>query len=443
MLNGNGGTVLIGVKDDGRFADFTMGSRTDETIAQHIRDLSPVATVHVSTFDRSDGRHLVELRVESGLDKPYSYKNIPYKRILNSTSPMSRTESEQWILVRHHATNRWETLPAPGMTVQDLNVVELREFITESIARSRLSDPQTSDPLKLMESLELAQDGVILRAGAASFGNETYLAKAFPQCRLSFAKFRSRDTVDPEQLYHIEGNIFHLLRKAETLIRDNMAIFSRIRADRMQRDDLPEYPSIAVREALANAFIHRDYAITGASVQISMFPDRLEILSPGPLHFGLTVDRLMQAHPSRKWNPNLARILYRRGLIDEFGTGINRMFNALKENGNPEPELSATQDSVTVIMFSNNRTPLMPPEPKREPPQYADWRYNVYVLLAGADYGVSRSDVFEMLGRGYSANQVYELFRLWREHDVVRSIGRGPGAKWFKGPNFDRGLEYL
>jgi len=87
------------------------------------------------------------------------------------------------------------------------------------------------------------------------------------------------------------------------------------------RQDIPTYPLEAVREALVNALCHRDYANFGGAIDLAMYDDRMEITSPGGLHFGLTVEDLRQGHTSRLWNPTIAEVVYKRGIIDRWGAG--------------------------------------------------------------------------------------------------------------------------
>jgi ATP-dependent DNA helicase RecG len=87
-----------------------------------------------------------------------------------------------------------------------------------------------------------------------------------------------------------------------------------VRADRRSA-----YPSVALREALANAFCHRDYSIGGGSVGVAIHQDRLEITSSGTLHFGLTAEKLFEPHESLPWNPLIAHVFYRRGIIETWG----------------------------------------------------------------------------------------------------------------------------
>ena len=86
-----------------------------------------------------------------------------------------------------------------------------------------------------------------------------------------------------------------------------------------------EYPQCRLRVALANALCHRDYTIGGGSVAVGIYDDRLEVTSSGPLHFGLTAEALFAPHESLPWNPLIARVFFRRGVIEAWGRGTLKM----------------------------------------------------------------------------------------------------------------------
>ena len=106
----------------------------------------------------------------------------------------------------------------------------------------------------------------------------------------------------------------------------------------MARIYTPALPTDAVREALANAFMHRDYTTAAGSVAVALYDDRLEIISPGELHFGLTPEMLYQPHESKPWNPWIAKVFYRSGLIETWGRGTLKIASLMQEAGLPVPE---------------------------------------------------------------------------------------------------------
>ena len=118
----------------------------------------------------------------------------------------------------------------------------------------------------------------------------------------------------------------------------------------LKREEQPEYPSFAVREALVNAVSHRDYRLTGRRVEIRMFEDRLEVISPGGLPGYITVDNIVEEHFSR--NPRLVAGLFQWGYIEELGLGIDRMIEEMLQFGHPSPEFNATPYSFGVVLHN-------------------------------------------------------------------------------------------
>jgi ATP-dependent DNA helicase RecG len=116
----------------------------------------------------------------------------------------------------------------------------------------------------------------------------------------------------------------------------------------MERIDEPAYSPLAFREAIANAICHRDYATGGSSIGVAMYDDRLEVSSSGTLHFGFTPQSLFQPHESRPWNPLIASVFYRRGIIESWGQGTIRMAAWTKEAGLPAPEILEIPCAVVI-----------------------------------------------------------------------------------------------
>ncbi len=112
-----------------------------------------------------------------------------------------------------------------------------------------------------------------------------------------------------------------------------MPVAGRVAPGLFERIDDPLYPPVALREALANAFCHRDYSIGGGSVGVAIYDDRLEISSAGSLHFGLTPELLFSDHESLPWNPLIARVMYLRGLIEQWGRGTLKMAELTEQAG--------------------------------------------------------------------------------------------------------------
>ena len=115
-----------------------------------------------------------------------------------------------------------------------------------------------------------------------------------------------------------------------------------------RRDALPEYPEPVLREAIVNALAHRDYGLTGATVDITVWDDRIEVRSPGPLPGHITLDSMRAEHYSR--NPRIMRVLKILRLVEEYGDGIDRMYREMEARLLEPPVFEATASSVTVTL---------------------------------------------------------------------------------------------
>ena len=176
-----------------------------------------------------------------------------------------------------------------------------------------------------------------------------------------------------------------------------------------------------MREALANAFGHRDYAISGL-VQVRVFVDRLEVVSPGQLHFGLTPADLYMPHSSHPWNPNMLACLYRRGIVEQLGSGTLRMARLCAAAGLGRPVFTATSASVTCSV--PRRGHWLAPDGT----SFSVSRREAAVLTALAEEPAARGKLAESLG--ISVTDVREVLVQLRDLGLVRVLGHGRGAYW-------------
>ena len=119
-----------------------------------------------------------------------------------------------------------------------------------------------------------------------------------------------------------------------------------------RREVLPAYPQAVLREAIVNALAHRDYGLHGSTVDITVWDDRVEVHSPGPLPGHITLDNMRAEHYSR--NPRIMRVLKTLGLVEEYGEGIERMYREMESRLLEPPVFTATDSSVTVTLYSRS-----------------------------------------------------------------------------------------
>ena len=152
----------------------------------------------------------------------------------------------------------------------------------------------------------------------------------------------------------IRGPLPRLLEQTLTLIAENTRRFEAVTD--MRRETIPEYPTEVLREAVANALAHRDYGLVGATVDVTVWDDRVEVTSPGPLPGHITSQNMRAEHYSR--NRRIMGVLKTIGLVEEYGEGVDLMFRGMESRLMESPMFAATPDSVTVTLRSRARVDI-------------------------------------------------------------------------------------
>ncbi len=429
MLNQRGGCVLFGVTPEGVVVGQNVSERTIEELSDEVHRIDPPAFPEVERVQISQEREVIAVHVRSGSSPPYQYRGVSYRRVGNATRAMSAEEYNRMLFERMHSEQRWENQPAYGWTVDDLDVAEIRNTVAEAVRVGRLNEPGSRDPEELLRGLGLLRDDVLFRAAAVLFGSTERLECDMPQCLLRVARFRGRDRSEFLDNRQFTGSAFTLLANAERFLRDTLPIASGFESGRITRIDEPLYPPLATREALANAFCHRDYAMGGGSIGLAVYDDRLEVISTGPLHFGLTPDDLFSRHESRPWNPLIARTFYRRGIIEEWGRGTIKMADLAIHAGLPRPEIEERGDCVTV-RFRRAEHSL----PERSGNSATERQKAILALLGRSEEGFPLREIVARLPPSTSERQVRRALDALRRRKLAQSSGRGLASRWKRTP---------
>ena len=426
FLNQGGGQVLFGVTPDGAVVGQQVSERSTEELSAELRQIDPPAFPTVERVPVGGGRHVIVVSTGQGASRPYTYRSSAYRRVGNTTVAMSAEEYNRMLFERMHSDQRWENQPADGWSIDDLDVAEIRRTVSEAVRRGRLEEPVSGETSDMLRGLGLLRDYVLLRAAAVLFGSTERLEFEMPQCLLRVARFRGTDRMEFLDNRQFSGNAFELLTNAERFLRDTLPIAGRFEQARFERIDEPLYPPLATREALANALCHRDYSIGGGSVGIAVYDDRLEVTSSGSLHFGLTPEKLFAPHESRPWNPLIARTFYRRGIIEEWGSGTLKMADLASSAGLPIPEIEDDGGAVTV-RFRHGQFVLRPKDSEASPAQRCE---EVLALLDSAEDGLTRGEIRTRLGLGVSERQVRRALEELKAKGLAVSPGRGRSGRW-------------
>lgn len=425
FLNVHGGTVLFGVTPAGKIQGQDVSDPTLREIAEEIKRIDPPITGDLERVELENGRTVLALSVDAGPMAPYIYSGRPFRRVASTTSLMPQAEYRRRLLQRDHARDRWENQPAIGYRVEDLDPKEIQQTVTESIAVGRLLGPWT-DVADTLSKFHLLVEDVPTQAAVIAFAREPL--PDYPQCALRLARFRGVTKDEFLDQNQMTGHAFLLLREAMLFLRRHLPVAGRFEEGVLERIDEPLFPVLALREAVVNALIHRDYAIYGGAVHVAIYDDRVEVISAGTLPFDQTPADLTRDHESRPRNPHLADVFYRRGLIERWGRGTQKIVALCVDVGHPAPQFEERAGSVVVRFLVKGYVP-----PHRVGHDLTERQRRILFLLS--DGLPKRSgEIRIQFAPPLAKTTLGEELDLLRTLGLVLRTGHGAGARWMLKP---------
>ncbi|MDL2123641.1 MAG: helix-turn-helix domain-containing protein [Deltaproteobacteria bacterium] len=330
FANSSGGKILLGIADDGK----SSGIKTDNVllsrIQDHIKQIEPHLEIQISVLD-----NIVVVDIPEGKDKPYGCSKGFFLRIGPNSQKLTRNEIVSFF--QKEGRIRFDELEnGKAVFSRDFDVSAFNNFLQLA------SITPSIDKDFLLANLDcLSENGQMTNAGVLFFSKSTefLLLQVTVTCVL-YKGIERIYVLDRKDFSgnNIENAVMFVLRHTNL----------EYKIEKLRREEIPEIPEVALREAVVNAVCHRDYFEKGANVMIEIFDDRLEISSPGGLPSGLT--RKSFGTKSVVRNPVIASLLHRAGYIEKIGTGIKRIENTVKEHGRGSVIFSF--DSFFTVSFS-------------------------------------------------------------------------------------------
>ena len=364
-----------------------------------------------------DDRRIVLLEIPAATAAPVEFDRTAYIRIGSATPPLSDYPDRQRALWANLRPYTWEsTVARPFVAAQD--VVELLDAASYY---ERIDHPAPTSRDLLLE--DLAKERLIARDAGGRWNILNLGAILFASDLRAFESRLNRKSV---RFVAYEGDdrastVIHRweFRKGYAVCLDavndyvNALVPSPEDNGAVVRRAKPLFPTIAVRELIANALIHQDMTITGAGPIIELFRTRLEITNPGaPL---VETDRFIDASP-RSRNEAIAALMRRMGFCEEVGTGIDKVVDAVESEHLPPPEFRAEDDATRVVLFG----------PRRFAELTSQERIRACYLHAGLTYlrrgRMQNSTLRERFGvEKRNAAQVSKVIRQTLDQGLIRS----------------------
>lgn len=355
MANAQGGFIIIGVEDASLKIVGVPDNRialTVDVILRASRQIQPILLLNPPEPETYilDGKRLVVACIPPNNGPLYQVSGVCWIRKGTYTLPL--TVPEMLEIANDRGLTRWELQPARKASMKDIDLKRVRDYLNHRSSRSeqsgRFESPE--DVLLGMDCAVVTNQGEMAptNAGVLFFGYEPQLH--IPQseivCVLYGDDLGVGGYIDRKIL---TGTLQDLIDETEVFLKKHIVVGAKIEG--WKRIDFPEYPIEALREAVVNAVVHRDYTRIGESIRVFYYSDRIEVHNPGLLLPGITVEQLENGEaPSRLRNQVLANLLRDvPGYMERIGSGIKLMIRETRRLGLPRPQFREMSEVVVTF----------------------------------------------------------------------------------------------
>ena len=403
LANTDGGFLYVGIDDDGTVVGLKHPEKDLETISNGIRDaIRPDATFITSArIIIIDGKSVIEVEVLKGVKRPYHLRSKGmrpsgvFTRHGTTSNPASEDAIRQMI-IESDGTN-FENARSIN---QDLTFA----YTTRSFSDKGLGfSPSNQRTLKVT-----TDDGYYTNLGLLLSDQCTHSIKC--------AVYRGRTKLDFLDRKEFTGSLLKQLDEAFAYLQLlNKSESQFVGLNRIDQDDYPYY---ALREALVNSVVHRDYHFRGSTL-IHIFNDRIEFVSLGGLVSGITIEDIMYG-VSECRNQNLANCFYRLKLIESYGTGIQRIFESYSSYP-AKPELKVSENAFVVTLPNTNASDAKPDlnHPSKE---------ESILAMLKAQKTMSRQEIETALGISKSATT--SILNELLDKNRIKKIGQAKNTRY-------------
>ena len=345
FANTAGGRLIIGIEDSGTLCGVSDPLTQEERLTSLIADsIAPrlVPNIELVTIE---GKTLLCVEVFLSSARPHYLKALgPEQGVLVRIGSSNRLADTQLIAELRRQTDgtSFDAMPMPDLAAADLDM----EIMQQQFGTQVTLDEEQLRTLKLLvphQGRLVPSKGAVLLFGKQ---RRFYFEDAWVQC----GRFRGTDKVDIFDQTEFHESLPLAVDSIELFLKKHA--FKTAEFSGMRRVDHWSIPLTILREAIINALVHSDYSQHGSPIRIAFFDDRIEIESPGLLMPGMTIED-MKRGVSMIRNPVIARVFKELKLIEQWGSGIKRIFAEAQTQGLPEPQIEEIANRLRLTIYLN------------------------------------------------------------------------------------------
>ena len=342
--NTKGGTIIVGFDEEkNKIVGVEIGKNTLEGLANYIKQHTDSPVFPHIRVEIADNKEIIAIEVNEADEKPVLFKGRAYKRVGRSRHRISAGEIRKIALESKKVY--WDEQVCEDALLKDIDEEKFRWFLREARVQRGMDIPENTPVNEAFIKLKLLKNGKLTNASALLFSKEL----KFLQSEVKCIRFSGNEPVKPYiDFQTLMGNVFDLIDWAQDFVLRNIRMAIWLVPGQVQREEKYEYPPDAIREAIANAVVHRDYE-SPSKVQVRVFDNRVEVWSPGVLPEEITIEDLKREHRSLPRNPLLFKQLFWVKYVEDVGGGTLDMINWCREWGLPEPEFKFITGAFVVV----------------------------------------------------------------------------------------------
>ena len=303
MLNGSGGTILVGVNKEKSVVGLSLDLDVKKLINSLMNEIRPSAPIDVQSVEY-DSKRILLISVWEGAQKPYLYQGTIYQKVGTVGGAASAESISNMLKDRKASDYNWERIPVLSAEIEDLDMAEVRKTMDDLY---RMKGSRVLDEEEFLMNEGLLRNGNLTNACIMLYAKNP--GRFIPQSTIRLSVYSSDSPADLIDTHVFDGCIF---RNVDAIFQFlDMTYSKRVKVEGVFRTEKWNYPMIAVREGIMNAIVHRDYNAVNGFMNVLIFPKRMEIICYGKPLINLT-GNLISAGFSILRNPDIAHHCYYR-----------------------------------------------------------------------------------------------------------------------------------
>ncbi len=405
------GELYFGISNDGKVIGQKLKEKTLRDVSKSIADnIEPKIYPRISLV-KEDNKSCIKIQFQ-GENTPYFAFGRAYMRVSDEDRMLSCKELERLIVTKNAGLIHWDSEACAAASMKDIDKKKLKCFLTQA-GLEHSSSEKSLQKLGLLKGMRLFNSAVVL------FGKSP--EKFFPNCRLRCAIFCTEDSSSIIDRQEYDGDLFYLVKKAEEYLTKNLHMGMRVNG--LYRIDVLEIDKEALREAILNAFCHRDY-YEYDSVCIAIFKDRVEIRNPGTLYGGLSIEQIRKEMVSERRNEVIAEMFHRINLIEKWGRGIR--FILMKEPATEFKEVGRHFIAIFKRKYFDDKAVI--DEDLESLAERLTENQKMILQLISKDSDISKARIADRMGVGLGS--VDKNVKLLTKKGLLVHIGPAKGGYW-------------